>query len=193
MKTYTGEWKVRRKISESYIKSVWRRGPEVVYLEWSGGYYQGHLEIRWTRGRAERWVGGAALYRRDGPSLVFGYAIEIEDALRLSELDDPRSIDNWLRKHETHLFWNVVNCEIHKEVGLLTYQFPDITTEFIRKKIEDGPEIFENGPDSYEHITDWLRVARHLGLMDDGLRKLAKNVQLTMDVPSYMQGRRGCA
>lgn len=169
MKNVKPIWSVRKEISARSIIVRWSWRNRSVRLEWNdfSASPLTNLVIGWY----EKWM----LHRKDGPASIFGSGVSREELLWISEQADPEILDDWLRKNETTLRWSLFDSYIHEEQGLLTYQFPDITAEFIRLQIELGPRLDE--PDD-DYTVFWLRVARVLRVMDKGLRKLEKSIKL---------------
>ena len=114
------------------------------------------------------WYSGRVLHRMDGPAYMSVRNAGCEDYLMLSQLEHPRSVDNWFRENDGEFRWHVHGVFVCKQVGRWSVNFPGVDLEFIYSKVKSTPE----------HTLKWTKVARCLGLMDSGLRKLEKAVRL---------------
>ena len=150
---------------EVWVSNTWKK-PNHFGVYWSRGTVV--VDLGWVRGTLHvLWHDEGVTHRLDGPAYARG-EVSREEAEKLVGLTDPYLMDSWLRDHEMRLAWIVIGCSVCEVQGKLTVNFPNVTTEFIYSKIE-----FEGS-----RVSSWLDVAEVLGLMDDGLKQLRKNVRL---------------
>ena len=146
---------------------IWVRKGCVGYAGWltSGA----DVQLRYERDLLTvTWWAGHFFHRLDGPAMFRISSAKSADVEFLSKLDDPGLMDLWLMENESNLWWYVDGMEIYSKTGKLTDRFPVVTREFINSMIETD----------HSSILKWIRVARYLGLMDSGLRRLEKAARL---------------
>ena len=113
------------------------------------------------------WTNGGKVHRIGGPAVVTSFA-HLEDFEKLSDLEDPRLLDAWVKRSGGQAAWWVAGCMIHSTSRIGSVWFPEVTIETIHRGIQKEPALWRQ----------WLDAADALGLMDDELRLLRSRLEV---------------
>ena len=130
------------------------------YINWNNGVDTAYLKgiaLKSSPGKYAvfiEWRNQRFIHRDGGPARYWHEGLRKEDCEAMSRLDDPTLLAGFLNGARCE--WWILGNAVH--YGL---EAPVFDSEFIRGKIASEPREWR----------EWLVVARHLGVMDHGLRQ----------------------